>query len=149
VPRRPPVAAFLLAAVLSGCADVPDTSDWASVSPVEGLPVKTLQVCHAFKRALPDSLTAGVERVDVKPVSDTTSGYGDPLITVRCGVAEGSERDEPFTINEVQWAMHDTGATRTWTTRAESVNVEVVIPDAYASQAEIVGTVAFQVAKLP
>ena len=35
--------------------------------------------------------------------------------------------------------MHDTGASRTWTTTNRKVNVAVLIPDAYSSQAELLG----------
>ena len=70
--------------------------------------------CRALKAALPDALGEGVERRTATPESDTTTAYGDPVITVRCGVDEGSERDEPYTFNDVRWALHDTGSTRTW-----------------------------------
>ncbi len=50
--------------------------------------------------------------------------------------------DEPYSFNTVQWAMHDTGAARRWTTRKLKVNVEVVVPDAYSSQAELLGSLS-------
>jgi hypothetical protein len=66
---------------------------------------------------------------------------------LRCGVRRGSDRDDPYTFNGVTWAMHDTGASRTWTTTAQQVNVSVQVPDAYGSQAELVGAISFAVRK--
>jgi hypothetical protein len=109
---------------------------------VNGLPAKALLSCRAVAGLLPDQLTTGVSRRTVTPASDTTSAYGDPAITVRCGVPAGSEADDPYTFNDVRWALHDSGASRTWTTIGRAVNVEVVVPDAYSSQAELVGTIS-------
>ncbi len=113
--------------------------------PVNGLAASTLVSCRNLRTALPESLGQGLTRQAVVPASDSTSAYGDPAVVIRCGVAAGSGRDDPYTINEVRWGVHDTGATRTWTTLGRKVNVEVVVPDAYAQQAEIVGSVAFAV----
>ncbi len=114
---------------------------------VNGLSAGTLISCRALKNGLPEQVASGTARREANPVSDTTAAWGDPPITLRCGVAEGSARDQPFTINEVRWAMHDTGASRTWTTVGRKVNVAVEIPDAYSNQAELVGTVSFAVTK--
>jgi hypothetical protein len=77
------------------------------------------------------------------PESATTVAYGsDPAIQVRCGVPAGLASDEPYTFDGVQWAMHDTGATRTWTTLGRAVNVQVVVPDHYDGQAELLGSLA-------
>ena len=38
--------------------------------------------------------------------------------------------------------MHDTGASRTWTTRGLKVNVAVEIPDHFDAQAELLGAMA-------
>ncbi len=115
---------------------------------MNGLPTATLIRCNALKSALPEAIGAGVTRREVTPVSDTTTAWGDPVISLRCGVSEGSAADDPYTFNEVRWALHDTGATRTWTTLGRKVNVEVVVPDAYSSQAELVGSISFAVAKI-
>ena len=83
--------------------------------------------------------------IDASP--DTTTAWGEPTIALRCGVSAGSPADDAYTFNDVRWALHDTGATRTWTTLGRKVNVEVVVPDAYSSQAELVGSISFAVAK--
>ena len=114
---------------------------------VNGLPTRTLIACADVKSRLPDSLPGGIERRRATPESDTTSAYGDPAVVIRCGVAPGSERDDPYTFNDVRWALHDTGASRTWTTLDRKVPVEVVVPDAYSGQAELVGAVSLALAK--
>ncbi len=146
--RRPPVALALLATLAACSSSTSGRPTGLPVAPVNGLSAKTLLACRDVTGLLPETLAAGVERRAVTPASDTTTAYGDPAITVRCGVAVGSDRDEPYTFNDVRWAMHDSGATRTWTTLGRSVNVEVVVPDAYSSQAELVGTISLTVKRV-
>ena len=151
MPRRPPVALALLAtlaACTSGTSGTSGRPTGLRVTPVNGLPAKTLLACRDLTGLLPGELSSGIERRGVTPASDTTSAYGDPAITVRCGVPVGSDRDDPYTFNDVRWALHDSGASRTWTTLGRSVNVEVVIPDTYSSQAELVGTISLSVKKI-
>jgi hypothetical protein len=143
VPRRPPLG--LLALVLAaGClkgASAP--KDAVDVAPVNGVAPGTLLSCGDLKGQLPKELAPGVSRRPAVPTSNTTTAYGsDPAITLRCGVPPGLAADEPYTFDGVQWAMHDTGATRTWTTRGLKVNLQVVIPDRFDSQAELLGTMA-------
>jgi hypothetical protein len=57
-------------------------------------------------------------------------------------VAPGLASDDLFTFNHLQWAMHDTGDARRWTTRGLRADVEVVVPDAYSSQAELLGSLS-------
>jgi hypothetical protein len=148
VPRRPPVAlgVVLLAFLGSACSGSGTSARHAAaVQPVNGLSPQTLLRCRALKAALPAQLAQGVSSRAAEPESDTTAAWGDPAIALRCGVPRGSDRDDPYTFNGVTWAMHDTGASRTWTTTAQQVNVSVQVPDAYSSQAELVGTVSYAV----
>lgn len=110
------------------------------VPPVNGLPPQSLLPCTDLKGQLPASLASGVSRRPAVPESATTVAYGsDPAIQVRCGVKEGSATDASYTFDGVQWAMHDTGASRTWTTRGLKVDVEVIVPDHFDAQAELLG----------
>ena len=114
-----------------------------AVPPVNGLPPSTLLSCTDLKGQLPSSLAQGVTRRPATPESATTVAYGsDPAIQVRCGVPAGSPLDEPYVFDGVQWAMHDTGASRTWTTRGLKVNLQVVVPDHFEAQAELLGAMA-------
>ena len=143
MPRRPPVGlvGLLLIAGCTGGGSTP--KDSVDVAPVNGLQPQVLLSCTDLKGQLPAQLADGVKKRPAVPESSTTVAYGaDPAIQVRCGVPEGLAADEPYTFDEVHWAMHDTGATRTWTTRGLKVNVQVVIPDQFSAQAELLGAMA-------
>lgn len=99
-------------------------------------------VCMAVTQALPHEIGAGVNRRSTDPGATSTAAWGNPAITLRCGVPAGNPADDIYTFNDVQWAMHDTGATRTWTTVARAVDVVVVIPDRYDDQASMLGGLA-------
>ena len=147
MPRRPPLAVALvaLAAACSGPTGVDPAG--VQVAPVNGLRPATLIDCRALKGSLPEQITPGVHRRTAEPVSDTTDAWGDPAITLRCGVSKGRASDDPYTFNAVHWALHDTGSSRTWTTTGLRVNVAVLIPDAYSSQAELLGGLASAILK--
>jgi len=110
------------------------------VEPAAGLSSSARSVCERVVAALPASLGEGAARREVGPDRRTTAAWGDPAVVLRCGVAEGSSRDDPYEFDSVRWAMHDVGAARRWTTRGRAVNVEVVVPDAYSGQAEMLGS---------
>jgi hypothetical protein len=139
MPRRPPVALALVLLVAACARPSGIEPAGVQVNAVNGLKVSTLRSCSALKASLPAQVTAGAERRTAEPVSDTTAAWGNPAIMLRCGVPAGNPLDDPYTFNDVHWAMHDTGASRTWTTTGRKVNVAVQIPDAYSSQAELLG----------
>jgi hypothetical protein len=109
------------------------------------LPVRAtgaaVPVCASVVTALPSSL-AGAVRRETQPASTSTAAWGDPAVTLVCGVPAGSPRDEPYEFDGVRWAMHDVGSARTWTTLGRAVNVVVTIPDHYEAQAELLGSLA-------
>ena len=147
MPRRPPVAAGLLGLLaLAGCASSSGSGTQPSgdvpVAAVNGLRSATLIACRSFKLAVPHELAPGVAQRSAAPLSDSTTAWGDPAITSRCGVPSGSTLDDPYTFNGVRWAMHDNGASRIWTTLHRPVNVAVEVPDAYRNQAELIGVLA-------
>jgi hypothetical protein len=98
--------------------------------------------CAAVIRALPHEIGAGVIARRTAPASTSTAAWGDPPITFRCGVPAGNPADDIYTFNGVEWAMHDTGASRTWTTVSRAVDVVVMIPDEYDDQASKLGILA-------
>ena len=106
------------------------------------LPAHVTATCRTFVDRLPGELAKGVRRRDVRPDAASTAAWGDPPVLLRCGTAAGSVLDDLYEFDGVQWAMHDTGATRTWTTRGRAVEVQVVIPDHYDGQAELLGALA-------
>jgi hypothetical protein len=100
-----------------------------------------VEPCERVVRALPAEL-AGQRRRQTRPAPTTTAAWGRPPITLVCGVAPGSARDDLYEIDGVEWAMHDVGAARTWTTRGRAVAVAVTVPDRYDGQAELLGSLA-------
>ncbi|MCW2542964.1 MAG: hypothetical protein JWM40_516, partial [Frankiales bacterium] len=136
VPRRPPLALLLLA-LLTGCSD----STPAAV-PIPTPSAAASAGCADLIARLPHELPQGLKQRATVPPSTTTTAWGDPPIVLRCGVPAGLEVDDPYSFNAVRWAMHDVGAARRWTTKGLTPNVEVVVPDAYSSQAELLGSLA-------
>jgi hypothetical protein len=143
VPRRPPLAllvalSLLLAAACSGSG----SSEPVSLTGVPGVTGSALQTCTQLQTRLPATLHQGQKRRETTPTSPTTAAWGDPAVLLRCGVSPGDPRDEPYEFNGVRWTLHDTGASRTWTSARLRVNVSVEVPDAYSGQAELLGALA-------
>ena len=133
MPRRPPLALVavvpLAVVLLAGCS--------RSLPPVRVAEPPGDPSCPALVRALPGSLSPGVDSRAVTPRTGTTAAWGEPAITLRCGVTRGNPLDEPYAFDGVRWVVHDDGATHRWTTVDRRVPVEVVIPDGYDGQAEL------------
>ena len=140
MPRRPPVG--LLLALLAGACHYTGPLPAVRVQPVATLTAQQTAVCRSVTGALPKELAADVVRRRTDPDDGSTAAWGDPAIVLRCGVGPGSALDDLYEFDGVQWAMHDTGATRTWTTLGRAVNVQVVVPDHYDGQAELLGSLA-------
>lgn len=143
MPRRPPLAlAAVAAALVAGCSSGPGRTGAVRLEPVATLAPAAVEVCKRVVTALPKQIAPDVNRRVTAPPSLSTAAWGDPPITFRCGTAPGSKRDELYSFDAVTWAVHDTGASRTWTTVSARVPVQVVIPDAYDGQAEMLGGLA-------
>ena len=145
MPGRPPLTVRLLAGALlllaTGCTSGDDPAPRAT-SPVE-VAVPTVdaaarQSCAALVAALPVEVDPGVRRRPVTGDDSLTASWGDPPVTLECGVPDPDRPDEPVIVNGVAWSVRDVGAGYRWTTRDLAVNVAVVIPDAYENGAEIV-----------
>jgi hypothetical protein len=144
VSRRPPVALLAATALAASCTGsaTPAVAPAVAVTPATGLSAHVRAVCAQVTRSLPREVAAGVGRRVLRPDDATVAAWGDPPVVLRCGVPAGSPRDDPYEFDGVRWALHDTGASRTWTTLGRAVNVEVVVPDAYDGQAELLGGLA-------
>ena len=149
MPRRPPLTFRLLAAALlltaTGC-----TADEEPAAPKKGpVPVPVPKVdeqvrrsCAALAAALPLEVDPGVKRRRVLGDEALTAAWGDPPVTLECGVPDPERPPEPVTVNGVEWSVRDIGAGYRWTTRNLIVNVAVEIPDTYTNGAEIVNPLA-------
>jgi hypothetical protein len=90
--------------------------------------------------ALPSELLEQSAR-ETEPDSDVTAAWGEPAITVRCGVADPaalSPTSKLLTVNGVDWFPEELTEGYLFTTQERQVNVEVTVPDDYEPEIEAV-----------
>jgi len=97
-------------------------------------PPARAQACARLVSALPVTLGSAARRTVADPAA---AAWGEPPVTLRCGVPAGSSSDEPYAFDGVRWVVHDDGATNRWTTVGPGTQVRVVVPDAYDAQGEL------------
>jgi len=76
--------------------------------------------------------------VDTKPSSALTAAWGDPAIVMRCGVATPvalTPTSQLVSVNGVDWFPEPVDSGYRFTTVSREANVEVLVPDAYAPEA--------------
>jgi hypothetical protein len=136
--------------LLTGCtADEPARPAAATgpvavpAPPVSGTAVDA--ACAALLDALPDEVDPGVRRRPVQPDDGRTAAWGDPAVTLECGVLAPEREEPPFAVNGVVFTTRDVGAATRWTTYGRTVLAAVTVPDGY-SGAEIVLPLAEPVA---
>lgn len=113
-----------------GCAGpvavpTPTPSDAASQS-----------ACANLDAALPSSVLDAVRRT-TEPDASTTAAWGDPPITLRCGVprpAALTPTSNLISVDDVDWLPEQRSAGYIFTTVGLIANVEVAVPDAYSPE---------------
>ncbi len=150
MPGRPPLRLVLLPLLLAaGCTtSTPAPSTAPLTVPVASADAATARACRALTAALPDEVDPGVERREVLSDRTRTAAWGDPPVTLECGVPDPDRPEEPIFINGVAWSVRDIGAGFRWTTKDRAVNVAVEIPSAYENGAEIVLPISTVVAEV-
>ena len=149
MPGRPPLtlrplAAALLLLLATGCTSSGDEARPAAAPttrvdvPVPQVDQQARDACALVMASLPFELDPGVQRRSVVGDRELTAAWGEPPVTLACGVPDPDRPDEPVTVNGVGWSVRDIGAGYRWTTRDLAVNVAVDIPDSYENGAEIV-----------
>ncbi|HEU5353537.1 MAG TPA: DUF3515 domain-containing protein [Actinocrinis sp.] len=103
--------------------------------------------CAALTQAAPQSVD-NENRRGTAPSSPLTAAWGDPAITLRCGVPEpeilrpGSKTYDPTAeegyFNGVAWLIEKTSAGYRFTAAQRAVYVEVDVPNAYSPQTSAV-----------
>ena len=94
--------------------------------------------CAALVEALPDEVDPGVERREVTGDGTRTAAWGDPPVTLECGVEPPERAEQPIVVNGVGWTTRDIGPGFRWTTYGRSVYAAVTVPDAYENGIELI-----------
>lgn len=102
-----------------------------------------LSQCAALTSAVPQTVD-NEKRRSTKPSSPLTAAWGNPAITLRCGVPEpeilrpGSKTYDPTAeegyFNGVAWLIEKTSDGYRFTAAQRAVYVEVDVPNAYSPQ---------------
>ncbi len=127
--------------LLAACSSVSSSSARPSgpvrVVPPDLPPASVQQVtrqCEAVHARLPNQLDPGVAARPTTPQSPLTAAWGDPAISLRCGVPEPEGYRVGATtygINDVEWFSHNNGDVVQWTTVDRAVYIEVDLPKLY------------------
>ena len=95
--------------------------------------------CAALAAELPKRL-AGQDRRTTEPDSTSTAAWGDPPISLRCGVdrpAAYQPTSELVAIDTIDWLPEPLSGGVRFTTIGRSTGVEVTVPNAYAPEASV------------
>lgn len=89
-------------------------------------------VCRALLSQLPDQLDALAQR-PVTEGAEQNAAYGEPPVTVACGVAAADYQptDTVYPLEGVCWHATEQSGASVWTTLDREVPVQVTVPAAY------------------
>lgn len=144
MPGRPPLRRLLpglLLLALPACSADPEPAPRAT-GPVD-VPAAAVDdtartACAGLVAALPAEIDPGVGRRPVSGDDELTAAWGDPAVTLECGVPLPDRPEEEVSVNGLMWSVRDIGAGFRWTTTDRAVNVAVEVPDAYPNGAELI-----------
>ena len=100
--------------------------------------------CASLHSGLPDHVD-GQGVTASTPVSSWTSAWGDPAITLRCGVptpAALKPDSQLLVVDGVSWLPEQLTAGYRFTTVDREVNVEVVVPAKYNPEADALADIS-------
>ena len=108
-----------------------------------------VSACTSLLASVPDELDTGVRRRPVTGDAHRTAAWGDPAITLRCGVAPPDQTLEPIVIDGFKLVTATSGGVVTWTTFDRAVNVAIDVPTSYQDQLYDVQALVPMLRKLP
>jgi hypothetical protein len=108
-----------------------------------------VSACSALVSSLPDELDTGVRRRPVTGDARRTAAWGDPAITLQCGVARPDQTLEPIVIDGLKLVTQKAKGVITWTTFDRAVNVALAVPTSYEEQVYDVQPLVPMLKKLP
>ncbi|MCW2606610.1 MAG: hypothetical protein JWO60_1303 [Frankiales bacterium] len=139
----PAALALLLLAACTSSGDVAPSPRPTAAVPVP-VPTATAPLvvssCAALLRAVPQELGDGLRRREVTGDPLRTAAWGDPAVTLECGVPRPERPEPPVEIGPnddgplVAFTTRDVGAGTRFTTSDRAVTVAVTVPDVYDSQ---------------
>ncbi len=140
--RRPafPLAVAALTAILAGACSGPVELEEPPVD------AATAKVCAAVMADLPETVLGETSRA-VRP-GTRAAAWGDPAITLRCGVAKPptlTPSSQCFAVNGVDWYAEEGQGGYLFTTIGRPVFIEVTVPSEYAPEANALVDVAHTV----
>jgi hypothetical protein len=126
--------------VVAGCSSGSTAPHVAATGPVQvPVPAATaalvLRTCRDLLARLPNQLDKGVQRRPATPDPTRTAAWGDPPITLRCGVPLPDQTVTPIVIDGLPLVTTNSAGVVTWTTPDRAVNVSLDIPTSYQNQA--------------
>ncbi|HYN74652.1 MAG TPA: DUF3515 domain-containing protein [Candidatus Limnocylindria bacterium] len=119
------------------------------VVPAEPSSSAAAGACADLVAALPPTLS-GEERRATDPASPSTAAWGDPVITLRCGVARPVQltpTSELVEVNGVEWLPVELTEGYRFVTVGRVTYVELDVPNAYAPEVNALVDLAAPVAE--
>jgi hypothetical protein len=83
---------------------------------------------------LPSQLDKDVRRRPVSGDATRTAAWGDPAVTLRCGVPRPDQGLEPIIIDNLSFVTTKAHGVTTWTTSDRAVNVSIDVPASYTGE---------------
>ena len=153
MPRRPPLTLAVGALALTACTShtpqhAQSNAPVAVPAPSASAPL-VLSSCRSLIAALPDQLSKDVHRRPVTGDATRTAAWGDPAVTLQCGVPLPDQAVTPVTIDGLPLVTDERGAQVTYTTQDRAVNVTLTVPKSYQDQAYLVLPLIAVLKKLP
>jgi hypothetical protein len=138
------VAGFVAYQVMVPDSGGPGADSASSTAPVATAPVEVPStalagrpalVCRALLARLPERL-GSLTRRPVTAGSEQNAAYGDPAVTVACGVPGPTPPGgaQYLGINGLCWYSEPTGGGVTWSLQGREVPLVVTIPAGYTGQ---------------
>jgi hypothetical protein len=111
--------------------------------PASPLAEHAATICRALTATLPDAVRDLAQR-PVTGGSEQNAAYGDPALTVACGVPAASfpPTDDVWVVNRVCWHASERPDAILLTTVDREVPVQVTVPRAYEQQLQWVAPIA-------
>ncbi|WP_040703784.1 DUF3515 domain-containing protein [Nocardiopsis salina] len=104
----------------------------------------TTEVCSEFVAELPDTLL-DAERAEVQPDSETMAAWGDPPISLRCGVPRPDDLQPDSLLEEVNgvaWLPQPEDDPTMFTAVGHEAYVELQVPSGHGAPAPALTTVS-------